>query len=41
MRRDRRFLCCECVRQLLGEITGWLLQNYPGSFIVNGGGSDG
>ena len=41
MRRDRRFLCCEGVRQLLVDITGWLLQKYPGSFIVKVGGSDG
>lgn len=28
-------------QRLLGEITGLLMQKYPGSFIVNGGGSDG
>ena len=41
MRRDRHFLCCDGVSQLLCEINGCLLQKYPGSFIVNGGGSDG
>lgn len=28
-------------QHLLGEITGWLLQKYPGSFLVNGGGENG
>ena len=28
-------------QHLLGEIAGWLLQKYPGSFLVNGGGENG
>ena len=28
-------------QHLLGEITGWLMQKYPGSFLVNGGGENG
>lgn len=28
-------------QHLLGEITGWLMQKYPGSFIVKGGGGNG
>lgn len=28
-------------QRLLGQITGWLMQQYPGSFIVKGGGGNG
>ena len=41
MRQDKRPICQDGASHLLGEITGWLMQKYPGSFIVKGGGSDG
>lgn len=28
-------------QHLLGEITGWLMQKYPGAFVVKGGGENG